>query len=39
MKTVFLALLAAVMAASLALGAPKDEKTKSTKWKITGQLE
>src|SRR5438046_4360213 len=39
MNTVFLALLAAVMAASLALGAPKDEKTKSTKWKITGQLE
>src|SRR5437870_7568061 len=39
MKTVCLALLAAAMAAPLALGAPKEEKTKSTKWKITGQLE
>src|SRR2546428_10804485 len=39
MKSVFLALLAAAMATSLALSAPKDEKTKSTKWKITGQLE
>src|SRR6185312_17170704 len=38
MKTVFLA-LAVAMAAPLALGAPKDEKTKATKWKITGQLE
>src|SRR3989442_4010484 len=37
MKTVFLALLAAVMATPLVLGAPKDEKT--AKWKITGQLE
>src|SRR5256884_5980109 len=39
MKIVSLALLAAVMATSLALGAPKEEKTKLTKWKITGQLE
>src|SRR5213082_3386325 len=39
MKTVCLALLAAAMAAPIALGAPKEEKTKSTKWKITGQLE
>src|SRR5437764_3052577 len=39
MKTVFLAVLAAAVAAPLVLGAPKDEKTKSTKWKITGQLE
>src|SRR5436305_9693160 len=39
MKTVSLALLAAVMATSLALGAPKEEKTRLTKWKITGQLE
>src|SRR5438270_9783813 len=38
MKVVFLALAAAV-AAPLVLGAPKDEKIKSTKWKITGQLE
>src|SRR5260370_20166862 len=38
MKTVFLA-LAAAMAAPLVLGAPKDEKTKAPKWKITGQLE
>src|SRR5438046_7499357 len=38
MKAVFLA-LAAAMAAPLVLGAPKDEKTKATKWKITGQLE
>src|SRR6266508_3359568 len=38
MKVVFLALAAAV-AAPLVLGAPKDEKTKLTKWKITGQLE
>src|SRR5437764_5165151 len=39
MKTVSLALLAAVTATSLALGASKEEKTKLTKWKITGQLE
>src|SRR5947209_874809 len=39
MKAFFLALLAAAMATPLALAAPKDEKTKSTKWKITGQLE
>ena len=39
MKPVFLALLAAAMATPLVLAAPKDEKTKSTKWKITGQLE
>src|SRR6476659_6727830 len=38
MKAVFLA-LAAAMAGPLVLGAPKDEKTKATKWKITGQLE
>src|SRR5205814_6532601 len=38
MKVVFLALAAAV-AAPLVLGAPKDEKPKQTKWKITGQLE
>src|SRR6478672_7991654 len=38
MKAVFL-VLAAAMAAPLLLGAPKDEKTKATKWKITGQLE
>src|ERR1700720_2098281 len=38
MKVLFL-VLAAAMAAPLVLGAPKDEKTKATKWKITGQLE
>ncbi len=39
MKTVFRAFLAAAMTAGLVFGAPKDEKTKETKWKITGQLE
>src|SRR5438477_85205 len=39
MKAAFLALLASAIAAPLALGAPKEEKTKATKWKITGQLE
>src|SRR5438477_3911672 len=38
MKALFL-VLAAAMAAPLVLGAPKDEKTESTRWKITGQLE
>src|SRR3989442_10369833 len=38
MKAIFLA-LAAAMAAPLVLGAPKDDKTKATKWKIVGQLE
>src|SRR5437879_12267816 len=38
MKAIFLA-LAAAMAAPLVLGAPKDDKTKNTSWKITGQLE
>ena len=39
MKTVFPALLVVAMTAGLAFGAPKDEKAKETKWKITGQLE
>jgi hypothetical protein len=39
-KRFFLALLTlAALAASLAVGAPKEEKTKQVKWKITGQLE
>jgi hypothetical protein len=32
-------LLAAAIASPLVLGAPKNEKAKQTKWKITGQLE
>src|SRR2546421_11228203 len=39
MNKALLAFLGATMATPLVLAAPKDEKTKSMKWKITGQLE